>query len=603
MRAMSRMMSAKRAPRETPRTSANGRDALASLATDEVPYATGDDGQGLASARDSDDGGDDSTRDGRDAADAARLAARLAEAEARVFHLENQLEHASARAESAERRASAAEQRERAAFHERAAASADPGMPRPPRWLETGTGTGTGTETKTNADADADARATDTTSVTTATTTLANTSAREPPSSTTTPAPERGSGVRLATRERVTAVSDAHTQTETTLVTETRVSSDSSRVAANVARRAPQTEAPRFGDASVADAPTDLARARRAARQSGDKERAMVAQLNAYRRAKDQSEARVRELAAELAEAAKDSRAWQSQARRVALGVADAKSSIHPLSDASAREASTPRPSRGGGAPVYLVASDGDVASDSDVSDGDSSASDGDADDAACEGGRRNADDHPVFRHVRRGRVADVAALLSSRGVDPDVRDRFGNTPLIVAAQNDRKRISKLVVKAGADLNAANARGNAALHYCYAYGHFDLAEFLERKGADVSARNEAGVAPRDVLEGDADANARWRAAKRDAETRRAGAEARRRRSESVGGFAGDGDDGFGTDAEGGFETSDDESDGTPRRHAADDQDSGGFAEFANDQEGGLHSYRALVTGRIGRDDA
>ena len=81
------------------------------------------------------------------------------------------------------------------------------------------------------------------------------------------------------------------------------------------------------------------------------------------------------------------------------------------------------------------------------------------------------------------------------------------------------------------------------------------------------------------------------------------AEARRRRSESVGGFAGDGDDGFGTDAEGGFETSDDESDGTPRRHAADDQDSGGFAEFANDQEGGLHSYRALVTGRIGRDDA
>ena len=94
-----------------------------------------------------------------------------------------------------------------------------------------------------------------------------------------------------------------------------------------------------------------------------------------------------------------------------------------------------------------------------------------------------------------------------------------------------------------------------------------------------------------------------RAAKRDAETRRAGAEARRRRSESVGGFAGDGDDGFGTDAEGGFETSDDESDGTPRRHAADDQDSGGFAEFADDQEGGLHSYRALVTGRIGRDDA
>ena len=227
----------------------------------------------------------------------------------------------------------------------------------------------------------------------------------------------------------------------------------------------------------------------------------MVAQLNAYRRAKDQSEARVRELAAELAEAAKDSRAWRSQARRVADGVADAKGAL-------AREASTPR--LGGDA-----LGDGDAFSDSSVSDGGD-----DNDELACEGGRKNADDHPVFRRVRHGRVADVAALVRARRVDPDVRDRFRNTPLIVAAQNDRKRISVLLVKAGANLNAANARGNAALHYCYAYGHFDLAEFLERRGADVSVRNEAGVAPRDVLEGDADANARWCAAKRDAEALR-----------------------------------------------------------------------------------
>ena len=227
-----------------------------------------------------------------------------------------------------------------------------------------------------------------------------------------------------------------------------------------------------------------------------------------------------------------------------------------------------------------------------------------DNDELACEGGRKNADDHPVFRRVRHGRVADVAALVRARRVDPDVRDRFRNTPLIVAAQNDRKRISVLLVKAGANLNAANARGNAALHYCYAYGHFDLAEFLERRGADVSVRNEAGVAPRDVLEGDADANARWCAAKRDAEARRARAEARRRRRGNAGGFACDSDDGFGTDAEGGFETSEDESDETPRRDAA--RREAGARAFAenerDDDEGGLRSYRALVSGG-GRDDA
>ena len=570
-------MSTKRASRETPRTAANGRDALASL-EEEPPCATGDDAPGLASARDGDDGDGAPTREDY-AADAARLAARLAEAEARVSHLESQLERASARAESAERRATAAEKRERAAFHERAAASADPGMPRPPRWLATATATGTVTGTAPNT---ATGTAPDTAPDT-------DTAASAP-----VPASERAEVPATEPPRARVAASDAHTQTEChhvaendTRAVERAASAPNSESAASVRRRAPPNgqTASFVGDAFVGDARADLARARRAARQSDDKERAMVAQLNAYRRAKDQSEARVRELAAELAEAAKDSRAWRSQARRVADGVADAKGAL-------AREASTPR--LGGDA-----LGDGDAFSDSSVSDGGD-----DNDELACEGGRKNADDHPVFRRVRHGRVADVAALVRARRVDPDVRDRFRNTPLIVAAQNDRKRISVLLVKAGANLNAANARGNAALHYCYAYGHFDLAEFLERKGADVSARNEAGVAPRDVLEGDADANARWCAAKRDAEARRARAEARRRRRGNAGGFACDSDDGFGTDAEGGFETSEDESDETPRRDAA--RREAGARAFAenerDDDEGGLRSYRALVSGG-GRDDA
>ena len=590
MRAMSRMLSAKRASRETPRTSANGRDALASL-EQATPRSTGDDASGLASARDGDDRSDTRTREDH-AADAARLAARLAETEARVLHLENQLERASARAAAAEQRASAAEQRERAAFHERAAASADPGMPRPPRWLVTDEATDAATDAAT----------------------------APGPETASPPVPARGGADVPASRERV-AASDARTRTERVaeedddakrarardpelrlelrpaLAVE-RTASAPRRAPAATGARAPSNgrTVPRLGDASVGDARADLARARRAARQSGDKERAMVAQLNAYRRAKDQSEARVRELAAELAEAARDSRAWQSQARRVAVGVADAK-------DALMREASTPR----AGSLVGDGDGDADALSDarSDCSASDSGDDDDDDDDAR-EGGRKNADDHQVFRRIRRGRVADVAALLRSRSVNPDVRDRFGNTPLIVAAQNDRKRISKLIVKAGANLNAANAEGNAALHYCYAYGHFDLAEFLERRGADVSVRNEAGIAPRDVLEGDADARARWCAAKRDAETRRARAEARRRQRESVAGFAGDSDDGFGTDAEAGFETSDDESDGTPRRDAARrDASSSAHAvdeDACDDDEGGLRSYRALVSGG-GRDDA
>ena len=45
-------------------------------------------------------------------------------------------------------------------------------------------------------------------------------------------------------------------------------------------------------------------------------------------------------------------------------------------------------------------------------------------------------------------------------------------------AQNNRKRISKIAVKSGVPLDAANKQGQTALHYCYGYGYFELGEYL-----------------------------------------------------------------------------------------------------------------------------
>lgn len=56
------------------------------------------------------------------------------------------------------------------------------------------------------------------------------------------------------------------------------------------------------------------------------------------------------------------------------------------------------------------------------------------------------------------------------RGVPVDVRDKHGNTILIIACQNGNKRILKAALRRGADVNAANASGNTALHFCYAFG-------------------------------------------------------------------------------------------------------------------------------------
>jgi hypothetical protein len=122
-----------------------------------------------------------------------------------------------------------------------------------------------------------------------------------------------------------------------------------------------------------------------------------------------------------------------------------------------------------------------------------------------------------IFSLSRHGKVEEVKALLE-RGVPVNLRDPYGNTILAIACQNGRKRIAKLALRKGADINARNVsvcrnkwcpprvavhffrlvcsqhRGNTPLHFCYQYGYGEsLGEYLLEKGADDSIRNEDGL--------------------------------------------------------------------------------------------------------------
>jgi ankyrin repeat protein len=79
--------------------------------------------------------------------------------------------------------------------------------------------------------------------------------------------------------------------------------------------------------------------------------------------------------------------------------------------------------------------------------------------------------------------------------VSPDFRDRNGNTVLMVAAQNNRKRLVKACVRHGVPLDARNLKGNTAMHFAKAYGYEDVAEYLVRKGADPTIVNREGLRP------------------------------------------------------------------------------------------------------------
>lgn len=87
-----------------------------------------------------------------------------------------------------------------------------------------------------------------------------------------------------------------------------------------------------------------------------------------------------------------------------------------------------------------------------------------------------------AFRLTRHGRCEELERLLDS-GIPPHVRDEFGSTLLIVACQNGNKKVAKLLLQRGVDINGRNHKGNTALHYCF---HCELQHLTALCDDDVS---------------------------------------------------------------------------------------------------------------------
>lgn len=103
-----------------------------------------------------------------------------------------------------------------------------------------------------------------------------------------------------------------------------------------------------------------------------------------------------------------------------------------------------------------------------------------------------------VFSSARHGKHKDVEGALIA-GFDPASMDSFGNTLFHVACQNGNKRIAKLSIKYGGDMDAQNLKGNTGVHFLYAYGYADIGEYFIEKGASDSVMNELGRTPRDGI--------------------------------------------------------------------------------------------------------
>mmetsp|Transcript_8015 Transcript_8015/g.11363 ORF Transcript_8015/g.11363 Transcript_8015/m.11363 type:complete len:230 (-) Transcript_8015:258-947(-) len=97
-----------------------------------------------------------------------------------------------------------------------------------------------------------------------------------------------------------------------------------------------------------------------------------------------------------------------------------------------------------------------------------------------------------MFQAARHCKKKEVEKFLK-QGIKVDTEDAYGNTLFLTACQNGHKRIAKVALRQGANINHTNKKGCTGLHYCYAYGYKELAEYLKSKGADDTVKNHAGL--------------------------------------------------------------------------------------------------------------
>jgi len=98
------------------------------------------------------------------------------------------------------------------------------------------------------------------------------------------------------------------------------------------------------------------------------------------------------------------------------------------------------------------------------------------------------------FRALESGDEAALRLFIEA-GVDVELTNAVGWTPLMVAAFMGSERQAALLINAGANANSRDARGYGPLHWAALKGYSGVVDLLLRKRALVNAKSDKGITP------------------------------------------------------------------------------------------------------------
>lgn len=102
--------------------------------------------------------------------------------------------------------------------------------------------------------------------------------------------------------------------------------------------------------------------------------------------------------------------------------------------------------------------------------------------------------EYELITESEKGGQDKVLSLLNE-GINPNVQDWYGMTPLHYATQNGHLKIVKILLLNKAEVDLKDYDERTALHLAVHFDHLDIAEYLVQHYADVNAKDIYGLSP------------------------------------------------------------------------------------------------------------